>query len=132
MSLRLQNYLNFSISQSDLFTFKMFFYFGYLICFIFAQKKRMFIVIACMLAGIGLGYLLRNRKIRFIQGFIITLIWLLLFLLGLEIGSNKDLVSQFGKLGLEAFLLATGGTLGSVFFAKLLWNFIQKKQRNKE
>ena len=92
----------------------------------------MFIVIACMIAGIGLGFLLRNHKIHFIQGFIITLIWLLLFLLGLEIGSNKDLVSQFGKLGLEAFILATAGTLGSVFFAKLLWNFIQKKQQNKE
>ena len=89
----------------------------------------MFIVIACMIAGIGLGYLLRNQKIRFIKGFIITLIWLLLFLLGLEIGTNKDLVSQFGKLGLEAFLLATAGTMGSVFFAKLLWNFIQKKQQ---
>jgi len=89
----------------------------------------MFIVIACMLAGIVMGYLLRNHKIRFMQGFIITLIWLLLFFLGMEIGTNKELVSQFGKLGLEAFLLATGGTLGSVFFAKLLWNFIQKKQK---
>ncbi|HRG03243.1 MAG TPA: LysO family transporter, partial [Paludibacteraceae bacterium] len=74
----------------------------------------MFIVLSFMLAGIIVGYLLRSKKIRFFQGLIITLIWLLLFLLGLEIGANKEVVSQFGKLGLEAFIIAAGGTLGSV------------------
>lgn len=73
-----------------------------------------------------MGFLLRKRKIRGIQGLIITLIWLLLFLLGLEIGSNKEVVSQFGKLGLEAFMIASAGTLGSVMLAKLLWRNIGK------
>ena len=81
----------------------------------------MFIVIGFMLAGILAGYLLRPKKIRFLQGFIIVLVWILLFLLGLEIGSNKDVISQFGKLGLEAFLIAATGTLGSIVLAKLLW-----------
>lgn len=83
-----------------------------------------------MLAGILIGILLRKKKIRFVQQLIITLIWLLLFFLGLEIGSNKDVISQFGKLGLEAFLIATAGTLGSVVMAKLLWNVIEKKKGN--
>ncbi|NLI71778.1 MAG: lysine exporter LysO family protein [Bacteroidales bacterium] len=90
----------------------------------------MFIVLGCMLAGILIGILLRKKKIRFVQQLIITLIWLLLFFLGLEIGSNKDVISQFGKLGLEAFLIATAGTLGSVVMAKLLWNVIEKKKGN--
>jgi len=81
-----------------------------------------------MLAGIVVGYLLRRNKINFIYELIITLIWLLLFLLGLEIGSNKDIVSQFGKLGLQAFLIATAGTLGSVIAAKFLWKHIEKKK----
>lgn len=81
----------------------------------------MFIVIGFMLVGILVGYLLRSKKIRFIQGLIIALIWVLLFLLGLEIGSNKNVIAQFGKLGLEAFLIATAGTLGSVVLAKWLW-----------
>ena len=67
-----------------------------------------------------MGYLLRNQKIRFIQGFIITLIWLLLFLLGLEIGTNKDLVSQFGKLGLEAFVLFKQKKMALFFLFSLL------------
>ncbi|MHB9055670.1 MAG: LysO family transporter [Paludibacteraceae bacterium] len=88
----------------------------------------MFIVLSFMLAGIVVGYLLRRNKINFIYELIITLIWLLLFLLGLEIGSNKDIVSQFGKLGLQAFLIATAGTLGSVIAAKFLWKHIEKKK----
>ena len=91
----------------------------------------MFIVLSTMLAGILVGYLLRNKKIRFFQGLIITLIWLLLFLLGLEIGANEQVVSQFGKLGLEAFIIAAAGTLGSVLAAKLLWKFIEKKNEEK-
>jgi len=74
-----------------------------------------------MFAGIAFGYLLRSKKIRFIHWVIITLIWLLLFLLGLEIGANETIVRQFGSLGLEAFLLAAAGTLGSVVFAWILW-----------
>ncbi len=92
----------------------------------------MFIVLSFMLAGILTGYLLRNKKIKFFQQLIITLIWLLLFLLGLEIGSNKDVFSQFGKLGFEASLIATGGTLGSVLAANLLWKAIQKKNENRK
>lgn len=91
----------------------------------------MFSVIACMLAGIAVGYLLRRWKIRFIHGLILTLIWLLLFLLGLEVGANETVVHQFGTLGFEAFLLATGGTLGSVLAARLLWFFVRTKSVSK-
>ena len=87
----------------------------------------MFIVIAFMLAGIVFGYLFRSRKFRLIHSVIIILIWLLLFLLGLEVGANETVVLQFGKLGLEAFLLAVGGTLGSVLAAWILWLSFRNK-----
>ncbi len=85
------------------------------------NQKKMFIVISCMIAGIGIGYLFRRYKFRFIHRIILTLIWLLLLLLGLEVGANEAVISQFAKLGFDAFLLATGGTLGSVIFAWILW-----------
>lgn len=87
----------------------------------------MFIVIACMLTGIAIGYLLRSRKVRFIHRAILTLIWVLLFLLGQEVGFNETIVRQFGKLGFDAFLLAAGGTMGSVIFAWLLWLTVRNK-----
>jgi len=91
----------------------------------------MFIVIACMITGIVVGYLLRQYKLRFIHRFILTLIWLLLFLLGLEVGANETVIRQFGNLGLEAFLLAFAGTLGSVIFAWFLWLLIRNKSITK-
>ena len=92
----------------------------------------MLLVLAFMLVGIVVGYLLRKKKIRFIHRLIITLIWLLLFLLGIEIGVNDTLVSQFEKLGYEGFLLAAGGTFGSVCFAGLLWLAVRNKPKRNE
>ena len=91
----------------------------------------MFIVIACMLTGIAMGYLLRRYKIRFIHRFVLTLIWLLLFLLGLEVGANEMVIRQFGKLGYEALLLAVAGTLGSVIMAWMLWLLVRTKPAGK-
>ena len=91
----------------------------------------MFTVIAFMLAGIAFGYALRSIKISFIHRIILTLIWVLLFLLGLEVGANETVVRQFGSLGLQAFLLAAGGTLGSVIFAWLLWITVRTKPTSK-
>lgn len=87
----------------------------------------MFIVISFMFAGIACGYFLRRWKISIIHRIILTLIWLLLFLLGLEVGANQIIVSQFARLGLQAFLLALGSTFGSVLFAWFLWKFITNK-----
>lgn len=87
----------------------------------------MFLVLAIMLAGIFVGYLLRSKKLLFVHRLIITLIWLLLFLLGMEVGSNETIVSQFPKLGFEAFVLAVSATFGSVCFAGLLWLFVRNK-----
>ena len=91
----------------------------------------MFIVIACMLAGIVVGYLFRKWKLRFIHRVILVMIWLLLFLLGLEVGTNDQIIGQFGHLGFEAFLLAFAGTLGSVLFAGILWLTLRTKQVSK-
>ena len=91
----------------------------------------MFIVIACMISGIAFGYLIRRHKLRFIHRLILTLIWLLLFLLGLEVGANETVIRQFGKLGFEAFMLAFAGTLGSVIFAWFLWLIVSKKTISK-
>jgi len=91
----------------------------------------MFVVIACMLAGIVAGYLFRKLKLRFIHWVILVMIWLLLFLLGLEVGTNDQIIGQFGHLGFEAFLLAFAGTLGSVLFAGILWLTLRTKQVSK-
>lgn len=56
------------------------------------------------------------------QGRIVTwLIWLLLFLLGIEVGSNEMIVRSLPTLGVEALLLSSAGTLGCCVLAWALW-----------
>ena len=91
---------------------------------IFAGKKRevMFIVIGIMVAGMVLGYVLRCVRMEWTHLLVTLLIWLLLFLLGIEVGENEQIMRGLHTLGLEALLLAVGGVLGSVLAAKWLWH----------
>lgn len=81
-----------------------------------------------MLCGIGTGYLLRNKKMSFIGRIITALIWVLLFLLGIEVGSNPRIISGLQTLGLEAIALTFGGSLGSALLAWTLWKYVTVKQ----
>lgn len=88
----------------------------------------MFIVIGLMLLGIGLGYLLRKRKITWIHQAITVLIWGLLFLLGLEVGNNRRVIEGLHTLGLEAIAITIACTLCSVLAAWGLWYFLYKRK----
>lgn len=85
-------------------------------------------IVMIMLCGIGTGYLLRNKKMSFIGCIITALIWVLLFLLGIEVGSNPRIISGLQTLGLEAIALTLGGCLGSALFAWALWKYVTAKQ----
>ena len=92
----------------------------------------MFTVIGLMLTGMVAGFLLRRHRLKGIQHFITILIWLLLFLLGVEVGGNKDIIQGLHTIGLEAILLTIGGTLGSVTAAKLLWHMLNRHKKAQE
>jgi uncharacterized membrane protein YbjE (DUF340 family) len=89
----------------------------------------MFIVIGIMLAGIGIGYLMRRQSLPWINKTITALIWLLLFLLGLEVGHNKQIIRSLPTLGIEAFAIAIVCTLGSCIAAWGLWKYVNKRKR---
>lgn len=92
----------------------------------------MFIVILFIFLGILSGVLCRKLSTgarishtevaaRW-QGRIVTwLIWLLLFLLGIEVGSNEMIVRSLPTLGVEALLLSSAATLGCCVLAYMLW-----------
>ena len=85
-------------------------------------------IVMIMLCGIGTGYLLRNRKMSFIGRIITVLIWVLLFLLGIEVGANPRIINGLQTLGLEAVVLTLGGCAGSVLFAWALWKYVSTRQ----
>ena len=88
----------------------------------------MFTIIGLMLTGMLLGYLLRKRDLKRIHSIITLLIWLLLFILGIEVGSNEQIIKGLHTIGLEAVILTLGGTLGSVIAAWALWRILYKKE----
>ena len=91
----------------------------------------MLTVVVIMFCGIAVGYLLRKRNIRFISRIITVLIWLLLFLLGIEVGSNPRIVMGMQTLGIEALLLTIGGAVGTTLCAWLLWIYVSRKEASK-
>ena len=88
----------------------------------------MFTIIGLMLTGILLGYLLRKRDLKKIHQIITLLIWLLLFILGIEVGSNEQIIKGLHTIGLEAVILTLGGPLGSVIAAWALWRALYKRK----
>ncbi len=88
----------------------------------------MFKIIGLMITGMLVGYLLRRKNLGKIHRVITPLIWLLLFILGVEVGSNDRIIRGLYALGWEAVLLTIGGTLGSVIAAWILWKFLYKRE----
>ena len=90
----------------------------------------MFTIIGLMLTGMLLGYLLRKRSLHKIHTVITVLIWALLFILGIEVGGNEQIIKGLHTIGIEAVILTLGSTLGSVIAAWALWKALYRKKEN--
>lgn len=90
----------------------------------------MFIVMIFIFLGIGAGYALRSRTASEAQlqaiGAWAWLIWLLLFMLGIEVGANERIISALPTLGVEALLLSLCGLLCCCTLAWVLWRMTRK------
>ncbi len=89
----------------------------------------MFTIVGIMLIGVLVGYLLRTKKLSWIQLIITFFIWLLLFLLGVDVGGNPAIINNLHTLGIEAIYITVGAVLGSAFFAWALWRFVNPKRK---
>ena len=85
----------------------------------------MLTVVLMMFGGILCGYLLRKKQVAHVHQVTTLLIWVLLFLLGLNIGSNEQIIHSIGSLGIEALLITVFATLGSLIGAWLLWRKVR-------
>lgn len=73
------------------------------------------------------------RDLRFLQKVeksISLTIFLLLFVLGLSIGSNSLIINNIGKFGWQAIVLATLSILGSLLASFLVFHLFFKKGGN--
>ena len=79
-----------------------------------------------MVSGIALGYLMRRRKLGLVHPVITLLIWILLFLLGVEVGNNEAIIKGLHTIGLEALIITLAAVSGSILGAWGLWMVIMK------
>ena len=79
----------------------------------------MFTIIGIMLTGMLVGYLLRSKRLLWIHKVITLLIWLLLFLLGIDVGGNETIIRSLHTIGLEALAITFAAVAGSVLAASV-------------
>lgn len=91
----------------------------------------MFTIILIMLSGMAAGYLFRQYRCSFLPFVITALIWVLLFLLGLEVGSNQQLIHALPTLGVEALVITLAALAGCMLGSWLLWKYISKNAGGK-
>jgi uncharacterized membrane protein YbjE (DUF340 family) len=89
----------------------------------------MLTVIFIMTSGMVAGYFLRNIKwiSKPVSVIITWAIYLLLFLLGISVGTNDTIISNIGKIGTQALLLTTGAVAGSIFVSWLTYRYFFRK-----
>ena len=85
----------------------------------------MLVIFAVIIGGIATGRLLIGRRLAFVPRLITVIIWALLFLLGVEVGSNPAVVGSLATLGGAALAIFALSVAGSIFAAWLLWRRIR-------
>ena len=94
----------------------------------------MTVILILLIGGILIGRLLsRQRKV--IQTFDRLTTWaiyLLLFLLGISIGSNHEIISNLGSLGIKALIIAGFSVAGSILLSMIIYRLFFKTHGSEE
>ncbi len=88
----------------------------------------MITVILFLWCSAAIGYALRCWPCKWVGAILGYILWLLLFLLGVDVGRNPELIRSLGTLGLQASLAAILTVLGSSIAALLFWRSLQSKR----
>lgn len=91
----------------------------------------MFVIIGIMLLGMLVGHLLRKQNLSWIHKVITLLVWILLFLLGTEVGGNEAIIEGLFTIGVEALIITIGAVVGSVLAAWGLWSVVTNAKKGK-
>jgi uncharacterized membrane protein YbjE (DUF340 family) len=83
-----------------------------------------------MTVGIILGFFLKSKKklVRLNDKLVTYAIYLLLFMLGISIGSNEQIMNSLSSLGLIALIVTIGGVLGSIVLGFITYRLFFKKR----
>ena len=89
----------------------------------------MIVILVVLSAGILMGLLLIGKpKLHQVNNQLLNwAIYLLLFLLGISVGTNEEVVKNLGKIGYEAIAISVASISGSVLLTGLLFKLLFKQ-----
>ena len=89
-------------------------------------------IIIIMCAGIFAGTLLRGKKfmLAFLDRLTLAAIYLLLFLLGLSVGTDENIINSFPNIGFTAVILTLSAITGSVVLSWILYLSLFRKKED--
>lgn len=83
-----------------------------------------------MFSGILLGFIFRRKRnlIMLTEKIAGLSIYLLLFLLGMSVGINDKVISNFASIGLNAILLTFSGLAGSIVLSVFVYQLLFRQE----
>lgn len=88
----------------------------------------MFVIISIVILGIVAGRALRRSVVlKRMDAVMSWTVSLMLFMLGLSVGSNPLIISNIGSFGGQALLICCAGIVGSVLFVVLFGRLFFRK-----
>ena len=89
----------------------------------------MIYVALALIAGISVGFMLRNREksLQISNRASSLLIFILLSLLGISLGRNEAVLDNLSVVGLQAIVLTVGGVTGSVLISLFIYRYFFKE-----
>lgn len=100
----------------------------------------MFTILAFLISGMALGILMRRGEVNpslldklmpVISRVIMALIYLLLFLFGIRLGADREVVSNLSTLGWQSLSLCVAAMAGSILFTVITEHILRKIRAGK-
>jgi uncharacterized membrane protein YbjE (DUF340 family) len=94
----------------------------------------MITVIALVLAGALFGFLMRARAalLKSVNVLVNAAIYILLLLLGISVGSNKEIIQNLGTIGIKSSILTIGAVAGSIAVGVIFQKLAFKENENEK
>lgn len=90
----------------------------------------MLLILLLLVVSVCVGSLLRKcRGLRHLGQTATWTVWLLIFVFGINLGSNDVIGNDFARFGLTAMILSLAGIVGSALAAWGIGRYIDRRRR---
>ncbi len=83
-------------------------------------------IFTILFLGIMVGYIIRRKHLSIkIDSYLVISVVILLFLIGMNLGSNGEIIQNLLILGIQSFMLAIASILGSALMAYIISRYVK-------